>query len=287
MFGERFQSYISKTVRAFQDLAWSTLTRKNPFNGPLHNKDRVEGDHFHTQNLLDKVQVQPRLKEVPELATIPIEVNIPLCTTPNISNIPDFLCIKDLKHVHPLIKQLFTKIIPQIPLAGRLKKFQNNWEKLTQDPKILKVVSGYDIQFSVLPKQNKPPHATRLSTQQRKMMKTEVGEMLMKGAIKQVTNTRGQFLSNIFLVIKKYGGNRPVINLKNLNSFIPYQHFKMEGLHLLKEMLKEGDFMCKLDLKDAYFCSPSRKLEEICNLYEFLCLCFGLNEGAYITAKAN
>ena len=33
--------------------------------------------------------------------------------------------------------------------------------------------------------------------------------------------------------IKKGCGNRPVINLKHLKNFIPYQHFKMERLNLL------------------------------------------------------
>ena len=51
---------------------------------------------------------------------------------------------------------------------------------------------------------------------------------------------------------KKGSDNRPAINIKNLNIFIPYLHFKMEGLHSLKEMLKEKDNMCKIDLKDAY-----------------------------------
>ena len=35
----------------------------------------------------------------------------------------------------------------------------------------------------------------------------------------------------------KDGGQRPVINLKELNTLIPYKHFKMEGLQLLKEIL--------------------------------------------------
>ena len=39
----------------------------------------------------------------------------------------------------------------------------------------------------------------------------------------------------------------------HLNLFIPYQHFKMERLHCLRNTLKKGDYMCKLDLKDAYF----------------------------------
>ena len=41
-----------------------------------------------------------------------------------------------------------------------------------------------------------------------------------------------------------------------MNAFIPYLHFKMEGLHLLKNMLKEKNYTCKIDLKDPYFCVP-------------------------------
>lgn len=49
------------------------------------------------------------------------------------------------------------------------------------------------------------------------------------------------FLSTLFLVPKKDGGQRPVINLKNLNSFVEVPHFKMEGIHTLKGLLKKGD----------------------------------------------
>ena len=48
-------------------------------------------------------------------------------------------------------------------------------------------------------------------------------------------------------------GSPLVINLKKLNQHIPYEHFKMEGLFLLKELLQKGDYMYKIDLKDAYF----------------------------------
>ena len=64
---------------------------------------------------------------------------------------------------------------------------------------------------------------------------------------------------------------------------MPHQHFKMEGLHFLNEVLLEGNSMCKLDLKDAYFCVPlnkkSRKYLEFLwssNLYEFIRLYYGL-----------
>ena len=84
-------------------------------------------------------------------------------------------------------------------------------------------------------------------------------------------------------------GNRPVINLKALNSFIPYSYFKMEGLHLLKDLLRENNFMCKVGLKVAYFCVPlhrnHQKFQWKGNIYEFMCLCFGLGPASRIFTK--
>ena len=44
--------------------------------------------------------------------------------------------------------------------------------------------------------------------------------------------------------------------MKKLNSFVKTEHFKMEGIHMLKDLLKPGDWMTKADLKDAYFMTP-------------------------------
>ena len=58
--------------------------------------------------------------------------------------------------------------------------------------------------------------------------------MLNKGAIVETPNyLEREFISKLLLVEKKDGENRPVINLKHRNQFIPYQHFKMEVLHCL------------------------------------------------------
>ena len=93
-------------------------------------------------------------------------------------------------------------------------------------------------------------------------------------------------------VLKTIKFKRPVINLKNLNPYIPYHHLKMESLQSLRDILKKGDFMCKLDLKDAYFCIPfAEELEKFMrfyrerDLYQFLCLCFGLASAHYIFKK--
>ena len=65
-----------------------------------------------------------------------------------------------------------------------------------------------------------------------------------------------QFISNLFLVPKRDRKSHPVINLKDLNTFLQYDHFKMEGIHLLRDLLQPHDWLGKIDLKDAYFVIP-------------------------------
>jgi len=60
------------------------------------------------------------------------------------------------------------------------------------------------------------------------------------------------YVSQISLVEKKDGGQRSIINLKALNQFVKAEHFKMEGLHLLPDLLQPGNWMAKMDLKNAY-----------------------------------
>ena len=131
-----------------------------------------------------------------------------------------------------------------------------------------------------------------MNLDQRHQVQVKLDNMLEKRATCQTSHLQEEFLSNVFLVGKKGGGNRPVINLKHLNQIIPYQHFKMEGLFRLREMLQKDDFICKLDMKDAFFSVPlhqsSRKYIRFLwsgSLYEFLCLCFGLDPAPRIFTK--
>ena len=75
--------------------------------------------------------------------------------------------------------------------------------------------------------------------QEKEAMLLEVGNILKKSAVEQVCPQKDQFLSNTFTVKKKDGGNRPVINLKELNQYIPFLHFKMESLQSLKTLLQK------------------------------------------------
>ena len=72
----------------------------------------------------------------------------------------------------------------------------------------------------------------RFSLTESKKIEAEISELLQKGALTNVTPDSDRFVSNLFLVPKRDGGSRPVINLKDLNEYLQYNHFKMEGIHL-------------------------------------------------------
>ena len=163
--------------------------------------------------------------------------------------------------VNHVIEGTFQKPLSSfsLPLAGRLKHFVPMWENITRDPWVLQVVSGYLIEFSSTPIQSHPPPLIHTSLEHQTKIDQEVQELLTKDAVHYVQSSHSQvpgFVSTLFIVPKKGGGLRPVINLKPLNYFIPYEHFKMESIVMLKDLLTKGDFMVKIDLKDAYLTIP-------------------------------
>ena len=89
-----------------------------------------------------------------------------------------------------------------------------------------------------------------MSEQQSQLVDQEISELLEKGALQKAETAPEESLNNLFLVGKKDGGNLPVINLKKLNTFIPYEHFKMEVLLRQKFLPEQNDFLCKTDRKD-------------------------------------
>ena len=168
----------------------------------------------------------------------------------------------------------------------------DKWTELTDDQEILDIVSGYQLDFSEIPHQQKPPTPFNLSEEEERLVDLEVEKLLRKGAMEEVEPCENQFLSNIFTIPKKGGERRPVVDMRDLNNFIEPVHFKMEDLSHLPSVLRRGDFMCKIDLKDAYQTIPIAKKSRIYlrflwrgRLYQFTCLPFGLRSSPRIFTK--
>ena len=81
------------------------------------------------------------------------------------------------------------------------------------------------------------------------LLSQEVVELLNKGAVEEANPDPDQFLGHLFLRLKKDGSHRPVFNMKELNQFVRYEKFKMEGMQMLCPLLEKDDWMTKIDLK--------------------------------------
>ena len=177
-------------------------------------------------------------------------------------------------------------------MTGRTNLFYDNWHTITQDPFVLTMVRGVELNFVSLPSQSNLPGCLVSDPAEKVLVDVEITKLLEKGAVKEVTSCEGEFISNIFLRPKKNGSMRPIINLKRLNQCIETPHFKMEHLLTFLPFIRKGMFMTSLDLKDAYFALPIessfRKYVRFVwrdRLYEFQCMCFGLSSAPYIFTK--
>ena len=172
---------------------------------------------------------------------------------------------------------------PPLPPPAKLEARARETQKELKKPALLppaKLEVGEELNFN---------------SRETAALSEEVAAMLEKKAIIKVPDHQEAkgFHSQLFCVPKKDGGTRPIIiNLKALNQSVHKVHFKMKGINMLKDMLKRGDWLTKVDLKDAYFMIPiapyQRRLLHFKwqgSTYQFTCLPFGLSSAPWVFTK--
>ena len=78
-------------------------------------------------------------------------------------------------------------------------------------------------------------------------------EMLHKQVIMETTHEFTEFVSPIFIIKKPDGRTRLTLNLKGLHEFVKYEHFKMESIRTIIDIVTRNCFMATIDLKDTYY----------------------------------
>ena len=141
--------------------------------------------------------------------------------------------------------------------AGRLHLFVEEWEKLTSDPYILDIVKNCHINVNadieLYSLQSNQRLQYNFNKKQTVVIKKEIGKLIEIGLVKEVYSHQKQFLSPIFLRPKKNGEYRMVLNLKKLNEYIPYEHFKMDTFEKALTLVTKGSYLASVDLKHAYY----------------------------------
>ena len=143
--------------------------------------------------------------------------------------------------------------------AGKLKHFLPQREAITADPTILQIVTGVKIEFksSVAPTQHYGRPSV-FNSHQHSIVNAEIDTLLAEGVVTPAAQETEEFISTIFLRLKKDGTHRTIVNLKAFNELIAHHHFKMDTLEAAVNMMRPGCFMALVDLEDAYYTVPIR-----------------------------
>ena len=167
--------------------------------------------------------------------------------------------------------------------SGRLAQFVHCWQRITSDTEILQMVSRQHIEFDTKPCQTRPPAVKCFSAEENAIISKEVANLLKKAVVVETSHEPGEFISSVFVRPKKDGSHRMILNLKNLNKHVQYNHFKMDTLQSVISLITPNCYMASVDLKDAYYSVPIAvsdqkylKFKWGGKLYQFTCFPNGL-----------
>ena len=187
-------------------------------------------------------------------------------------------------------------INPNLPVGGRLRHFWEQWKAMGAPKQIVQWLRyGYTLPFRknerglpvTPPLRTVPP--PELVTNYRDPGKqasllSMIDELLEKQAIREIPHTEPVHFSRVFLVPKKNGKLRLVIDLSLLNPWLNCPSFKLDHAQVIREALVPGMWATSIDLSDAYLHIPvSPKywkylVFQIGNRrFQFMVLPFGLN----------
>ncbi len=96
---------------------------------------------------------------------------------------------------------------------------------------------------------------SHISPEQALVLEQEVISLLRKEAIEVVPplDRESWFYSRYFIVPKKDGGLRPILDLRLLNHSVMRLKFKMLTVKQVVSQIKSEDWFVTIDLKEAYF----------------------------------
>ena len=112
-----------------------------------------------------------------------------------------------------------------------------------------------DFQDGQTPPENRPyDSAARLLPRSPELeaCTTTLEHYLKSTAVEELPpDTEGGLWSTFFPVEKKNTTKvRGCLDLRPLNRHLWYEHFKMEGLHTMRDLFRRRDFMTKVDMSD-------------------------------------
>ena len=164
-----------------------------------------------------------------------------------------------------------------LPVGGRLVHFWQEWQAIGASRKVVRWFrKGYALPFA----EDGWSKALRFFSMRspsyllvdyssdpvkRDALQEKVQELLQKAAIEPLPQGQPAFFNRVFLVPKKTGGFRLILDVSKLNEFLTVESFVMDTVQLIRSAVEEGMWGVSVDLSDAYHHIPIHR-----NCYNFL-----------------
>ena len=100
--------------------------------------------------------------------------------------------------------------------------------------------------------ENKPMEMKFPSKEESFLIK-EIEKLPEKEVIRESIHEEGEFISPIVLIPKPPDSFGLILNLKRLNEFVPYVHFKIETINSNLTMIIPDCCMARVGIKDVYY----------------------------------
>ena len=170
------------------------------------------------------------------------------------------MCIAPCLHPQGLLTQVKVPAPHPEPVGGRLISFQKRWTSLPGSAWHQRTLQGIPLNFidGTRPLDNTPfDSATRLQpgSPELEACRKTLQHYIDIGAVEELSSeTKDGLWSSFFPVAKKNTNKmRGCLDLRKLNAHLEYEHFKMEGLHTVRDLLRRRDYMTKVDMSDYFF----------------------------------
>jgi hypothetical protein len=141
-----------------------------------------------------------------------------------------------------------------------LDHFHPYWKEVVDDPWAIKTATqGITLNTLLPPIPNTNRQKFHLSLQHQQEMKKNQSEWEQNGFVEPLPlqhQFNQDFILGNYFIVTQGEKLRPCLDCGDLNNQLEYQHFKMEGISTLKQMILEKDWMMKTDLTKAYHTVP-------------------------------
>ena len=142
--------------------------------------------------------------------------------------------------MNPDVQKVNTPLSTETFTAGGTRFCLEQWRGLTSDNFILWTVAGAILDFDGNPAQLICPKPLRFSKPEFEILDEQIVDFLAKGIVEKVVHTEPEFISNVFVRPKKNGSHRLILNLRDLNNFIEYHHFKMDTIETVIGLMRQN-----------------------------------------------